>query len=385
MKLEQNDVLPLFSNTTIPDIFFTQYLSEANGDFIKVYLYILFLSKYDKDIKVNDLCKKLGLALPVIQNALKYWEEQGVLTKKNTGFVLNNLQELELHQLYKPKASLSAEQIQKSAESQKRAKTIEYINNKFFSGLMPTSWYPDIELWFQKYEFDDEVMISLFGECFDKSALHRNYIQAVADAWSKNHIKTYNDLDTYSEKQEKTKKVANMVNKKLSLARPLSQYEFAYVEKWVIDFGFTFDMIEIALKKTTSKLNPSFDYIDKLLTDWHDRGFKTPDQVQKFLADMKQKNKEIKQLEKQTGYQKPEKTTSYQQYEQRTYDNLNFLYANKINDNLSQKETEFPNVASSLSHLNKEALLDNSSPLPNSHEEISSNITTRSLPNSNLN
>ena len=83
---------------------------------------------------------------------------------------------------------------------------------------------------------------------------------------------------------------------------------------------------------------------------------------------MKQKNKEIKQLEKQTGYQKPEKTTSYQQYEQRTYDNLNFLYANKINDNLPQKETEFPNVASSLSHLNKEALLDNSSPLPNSHE-----------------
>lgn len=360
MKLEQNDLLPLFSNTTIPDIFFTQYLPEANGDFIKVYLYILFLSKYDKDIKVNDLCKKLGLTLPVIQNALKYWEEQGVLTKKNTGFVFNHLQELELHQLYKPKAALSAEQIQKSAESQKRAKTIEYINNKYFSGLMPTSWYPDIELWFQKYEFDDEVMISLFGECFDKSALHRNYIQAVADAWSKNHIKTYNDLDSYYERQEKTKKVANMVNKKLSLARPLSQYEFAYVEKWVIDFGFTFDIIEIALKKTTSKLNPSFDYIDKLLTDWHDRGFKTPEQVQKFLADMKQKNKEVKQLEKQTGYQKPEKATSYQQYEQRTYDNLNFLYANKITDNL-------PDVASPLSNSNEKVLLDPTSQLPNSN------------------
>lgn len=320
MKLEQNELLPMFSNTTIPDIFFTQYLPEANGDFLKVYLYILFLSKYDKDIKINDLCKKLGLSLKVIQDAMKYWEEQGVITKKNTGFVFNNLQELELHNLYKPKAALSAEQIQKSAESQKRAKTIEYINNKFFSGLMPTTWYPDIELWFKKYNFDDEVMIALFEYCFDKSALHRNYMQAVADAWSKNNIRTFNDLDQYYEKQEKLNKVANNIVKKLGLGRQLSQYEHAYVEKWMIDFGYSFDIIEIALKKTTSKVNPSFDYIDKLLTDWHDRGFKTPDQVQKFLSQMKQKTKDIKQLEKQTGYQK---------YDQRTYDNLNSLYANK--------------------------------------------------------
>ena len=111
MKLEQNELLPMFSNTTIPDIFFTQYLPEANGDFLKVYLYILFLSKYDKDIKINDLCKKLGLSLKVIQDAMKYWEEQGVITKKNTGFVFNNLQELELHNLYKPKAALSAEHL----------------------------------------------------------------------------------------------------------------------------------------------------------------------------------------------------------------------------------------------------------------------------------
>ena len=320
MKLEQNELLPMFSNTTIPDIFFTQYLPEANGDFLKVYLYILFLSKYDKDIKINDLCKKLGLSLKVIQDAMKYWEEQGVITKKNTGFVFNNLQELELHNLYKPKAALSAEQIQKSAESQKRAKTIEYINNKFFSGLMPTTWYPDIELWFKKYNFDDEVMIALFEYCFDKSALHRNYMQAVADAWSKNNIKTFNDLDQYYEKQEKLNKVANNIVKKLGLGRQLSQYEHAYVEKWMVDFGYSFDMIEIALKKTTSKVNPSFDYIDKLLTDWHDRGFKKPDQVQKFLSEMRQKTKDIKQLEKQTGYQK---------YDQRTYDNLNSLYANK--------------------------------------------------------
>lgn len=320
MKLEQNELSALFSSTNLPDIFFTEYLPEASGDYVKIYLYILFLSKYDKDIKVNDLCKKLGLPLKVIQDGMKYWEDQGVLTRKNTGYILNNLQEKELHQLYKPKVALSAEQIQKSAESQKKAKTIEYINNRYFSGLMPTSWYPDIELWFKKYDFDDEVMIALFEYCFDKSALHRNYIQVVADSWFKNKIKTFNDLDLYYEKQEKLNKVANMISKKLGLSRQLTQYEYAYIEKWIIDFNFSFDIIEIALKRTTSKVNPSFDYIDKLITDWHDRGFKTAEQVNKFLTDMKQKNKNIKELEKKTGYQK---------YDQRSYDNLNNLYANK--------------------------------------------------------
>lgn len=48
MKLEDAEISPLFSKTEIPDIFFSEYLSQANGDFVKVYLYLLFLSKYEK-------------------------------------------------------------------------------------------------------------------------------------------------------------------------------------------------------------------------------------------------------------------------------------------------------------------------------------------------
>lgn len=322
MKLEKSDVAPLFSNTDIPDIFFSEYLSQANGDYIKVYLYMLFLSKYDKDVKVNDLSKKLVLPLKTIQDAIKYWEEEGVITKKSTGYIINNLQEIELNKLYKPKTTLSADQIQKSAESQQRAKAIDHINNKYFSGLMPTTWYPDIELWFKKYSFDEEVMIALFGYCFDRSALHKAYIQRVAESWYKNNIKTFNDLDTYYEKQEKVKVLANTISKKLGLNRLLSEYEYAYVEKWNVDYGYNFDIIEIALKKTTSKANPNFDYLNKLLSDWHDRGFKTSCEVQNFLAEMKNKNKNVQKLEKSTGYNK---------YDQRNYDNLNNLYANLNN------------------------------------------------------
>ena len=53
MKLEQNDKSLLFSSTEIPDVFFTEYLPSMNSDFVKVYLYILFLSKFNKDIKIT--------------------------------------------------------------------------------------------------------------------------------------------------------------------------------------------------------------------------------------------------------------------------------------------------------------------------------------------
>lgn len=319
MRLEQNDSPMLFSNTELPDIFFTEYLSQSKGDYIKVYLYIIFLSKYGKDIKINDLSKKLELDFKVIQDAIKYWEDLGVITKKNTGYIINNLQEIELHKLYKPKVALSAEAQKQTAQNQRRAQAIENINNEFFQGIMSPSWYSDIELWFKKYNFDEEVMIALFRYCFNRSALHRNYIQTVADAWHSNKIQNFNDLDNYYAKQEKLNILYKSITKKLGYNRQLTQYEQAYVQKWSIDYGFSFDIIEIALKKTTSKVNPNFDYLDKLLTDWHDRNFNTVAEIENFLSQLKQKKKDVKNLEKKTGYQN---------YEQRKYDNLDSLYAN---------------------------------------------------------
>lgn len=319
MKLEQNDLPMLFSSTDLPDVFFTEYLSQASGDYIKIYLYIVFLSKYGKDVKINDLSKKLNIDFKTIQEGIKYWEDNGVITKKNTGYIINNLQEIELHKLYKPKVALSAESIKQTAQNQYRAKAIENINNLFFQGIMSPSWYSDIDLWFKKYSFDEEVMIALFQYCYNRSALHRNYIQTVAEAWFKSNVKTFSDLDSLFEKQEKLNALYKSISKKLGYTRPLTEYEKGYIEKWTIEYAFDLNIIEIALKKTTAKTNPNFDYLDKLLSDWHDRGFKTVEEIEKFLSEFKQKNKDIKKLEKNTGYNN---------YEQRKYDNLNSLYAN---------------------------------------------------------
>ena len=171
MKLEQNELSMLFSSTSLPDVFITEYLSEASGDFIKVYLYMLFLSKYNKEIKLNDLSKKIALPLTTIQAAIKHWEDSEVITKKGTGYIINNIQEVELNKLYSPKLTVSKESIKNMEKDKSRSSAIEAINTMFFQGIMSPSWYSDIDLWFKKFEFDEEVMIALFRYCFDKSLI----------------------------------------------------------------------------------------------------------------------------------------------------------------------------------------------------------------------
>ena len=50
MKLEQNDKAMLFSVTNIPDIFFTEYLGNISGDYVKIYLYLVFSIGYSSII-----------------------------------------------------------------------------------------------------------------------------------------------------------------------------------------------------------------------------------------------------------------------------------------------------------------------------------------------
>ena len=287
---------------------------------------MVFLSKYKKDIKINDMSKKLSLPLKTINDGLKFLEENKLILKKTTGYIIIDLQEVTLNNLYKPNLTQSKETVEQISKNKSRAKAIEHINNMYFQGIMGPSWYNDIDLWFRKYNFDEQVMIALFDYCYNRSALHKNYVQAVAEAWGANKIQTWNDLDIYDQKQEKLKKIKNTIAKKLGKYNGLTQYEEAYIENWVLDFGYDMNIIEIALKRTTFKQNPTFEYINNIITDWHERSLKTPDEITAFIEQRKKQSKDLKEMKAQV---------SKANYEQRKYNNLDFLYANNTNDDNS--------------------------------------------------
>ena len=149
---------------------------------------------------------------------------------------------------------------------------------------------------FSKYKFDEDVMVSLFQYCYDRNALHKKYLFAVAEGWAKSGIKTLEDLDAHEAAFNNLLQIKKTVSKKLGLKRSLSEYEEAYIDKWVMDYSYPLNVIEIALKKTTSKTNPSFDYLDKIISDWHERKLSNEEEITKFMQEQKQKQKEFKQL-----------------------------------------------------------------------------------------
>ena len=323
MTFEQN-LSMLFSDLNIPEVFISEYMCNANGDYVKIYLYCLFLCKYGSEVSPLDLSKRLCLPLKTVEQGLKYWEENHVLVKQQSTYTLADLKKVEVEKLYKPKLTSSVEDaIEANTKNVMRNHIINTINNTFFQGVMFPAWYTDIDNLFTKYQFDEHVMYSLFKYCFDRQALHKKYLYAVAEGWASNNIKTADDLDKYYTEYEKVSQIKKTIGKKLGLSRKLSQYEDSYVDKWVIEYGYPMEAIELALKKTTSKTNPSFDYIDKIITNWHERNLSTVDDISAFLKEQKQKQKEIKVME--TG--KPS-IPKYSDTQTNQYNDLTKFYAN---------------------------------------------------------
>ena len=320
MKFEQNDKAMIFETTQVPNIFFAEHLSNMPGDYLKIYLYLIFLSKYNGEIGVNDLSKKLALPINVINEGINYLEKEELILRKQQGFIVVDLQQKTLNNLYTLKIQPTSEKIEQNLKNKERIRLVEYLNNKYFQGVMGPTWYSDIDTWLDKYGFDEQVMINLFDYCYNKSALHKNYVQAVAEAWGLNKIKNLDDLENYYMGQEKLMKIKKEIAKKLGRRGGLTQYEEAYIETWVNEYNYDLSVIEIALKRTTLRSNPSFEYINNIIKDWNERNLRTPAQVNEFLEQRKKQYKDTKELQKQV-----KKET----FEQRAYSNLSFLYANK--------------------------------------------------------
>jgi len=324
MQIEQNESLML-GDTAVSDIFINEYLAEASGDNVKVYLYCLFLAKHNKDIGILDLAKKIGLELEVVRQAFNYWEEKGVFLRTEKGVIINDLKEKEINRLYSPKLVESVDElVENNNKNHRRSEAITAINNAFFQGVMSTSWYIDITEMFEKYQFEEEVMLALFKYCYDKHALHKNYLTTVAEDWFLNKVKNVHDLDSYYMKREKTNKIKKQIAKKMGIMRNLTEYEEAYIEKWTNEFGYDFAAIEVALKKTTAKTNPNFDYLNGIFRNWNEKGLKSKADIEEYLK----QNKDKQKLIKDNTVQGAKPSSAYINPEQTEFNDLDRFYSN---------------------------------------------------------
>ncbi|MFZ5989124.1 MAG: DnaD domain-containing protein [Bacillota bacterium] len=313
----------LYSDTLIPDIFITEYMPLMDSDSVKVYMYCQFLSKHNKQATTEEFAKSLGLEVSKVKESLTHLESMGVLSWKENGLILYDLKEKEIKKMYRLKTTSTPEEAVSNCEKNKKRNEIIYtINNTFFQGVMSPSWYTDIDAWFDRYKFDEDVMLALFQYCFDHKGLVKSYIEKVAENWKCRNITNSFDLDNYSIEYKKFKDLRGAIVKKLKLGRNLTEYEEEYVEKWVMDYRYTFEIIELALKKTTSKTNPNFNYINSIISDWYKNGLKTKEDILVYEAARKKKASKSTEA--------PSAIPQQGNFEQRKYDDsyLNSLYEN---------------------------------------------------------
>ena len=201
----------------------------------------------------------------------------------------------------------------------KRIAAAEAINESFFQGIMSLGWYTDIQTLFKNYSFSGEVMIALFQYCQERKALNKKYVYAVAENWYNGGVKTFEQLEEFLEDYEEIQKIKQKIVKSLRLNRSLTKYEEQYVNAWIKDYGYNFEIIEEALKRTVAIASPSISYVNGIITNWHKKGYKTVDDINSDQGKVNN-NSSISDKNNQK--------TKYQNYEQRRYEDLESFYDN---------------------------------------------------------
>jgi len=273
-----NDIL--FSDTLLPDIFISDIMPNLPSDAVKVYLYCVFLSKYRKEARPEDLAAKLGMSVESINTAFTMLEKEGLIVRTPDMISVLDLKEREVSRLYRKKTSSDAfEAVSRTSMIIRRSQCVDSINKMFFQGLMAPSWYTSIDHWFETFRFDEDVMVALFKYCYDRNALNAKYIEKVGATWSSRGITSHWELEKYMELIEKVSELGRQIATRLRLNRKLTSYEERYLETWVNEYGFGMDIIDLALEKTTGKTNPNFRYIHGVLKGWYSDGLRTKEQI----------------------------------------------------------------------------------------------------------
>lgn len=314
----------LFSDTTIPDAFFSNYLLMMPADQVKLYMYIFFLASKNKTTKKADLCAKMDYALNEVDSMLNQLEGMGLIHQENGRLKLVDIKEKELYKLYRPKYTSSAEEsVQNMEKNKMRNQVVKAINNKFFSGLMGSDWFTDIDMWFERFLFEEDVMQSLFQYCYNLKKLHRNYVLKVAQTWNQNGVKTGVQLENYLHERDHLKGVCKQVASKLRRYSPFTENEEEIIFKWVQEYHYDFVIIEMALKKAVNRSNVGLSYFDAILKEWHNKGLRTKDEVAKYETQLKESAPKRKKAQQPANAQRGS-------FDERGYDEeyLESLYDN---------------------------------------------------------
>lgn len=301
--------------TLLPNEFIDNYMAEANGEFVKVYLFLLrHLDDPCSSITVSSIADSLNNTEKDILRAFRYWESTGLLRLEHdaegriTGL---ELQKTALSQstssestveevhtdAYDPVAdSAPAEDhsaqaapvtpvvsasgssaVMQAAQNavpidafraQKELKSLLFIAEQYLGKTLSRSDVDAITYFYDTLHMSADLIEYLIESCVENGHKSMHYIQKVAFSWVENGIKTVSQAKESSALYNRNcYAVLNAFGIK---NRGPASSELVFIKKWAEDYGFSSDIIQEACRRTISATHqPSFEYADSILTKWH--------------------------------------------------------------------------------------------------------------------
>ena len=289
----------------VPTDIVDKHIRLANEHQLKVLLWILRNSPDNPDL--DEMCKALKMNPGDVQDYLQYWVLTGVLKTDNSEPVQTSFPEPEKVKAEKSvvKAPEPAKVSEKTeilipskpssmeiAERIEESPEIGHLFNEAQLKLGKTIGYDGqctLLLLHDHYGLPTDVLFMLIDYCVSIGKTNYSYIQAVGKDWGTREIDTLDKAAEQISVLRKTNTVWREFAKNAGIVTPRPTMKQAeHLRKWTEELKFSTDMILLAYEEMadhTGKMN--FNYIDKILLNWHSKGFKTPEDVENAAEEQK--------------------------------------------------------------------------------------------------
>ncbi|MDD6309043.1 MAG: DnaD domain protein [Clostridia bacterium] len=273
----------------VAGVFIDKYMKEANGTYVKVYLYGLRLC-YAVGAKPGnaEIAEALDILETDVVRAWKYWQSKGIVFIDEEGSIefADLTMEMPSKKKTVTKPQYNAEELAAAvSEDSQMAVLLDYAQNIFGRTLSRN----DISKLYGFYDWlklPVEVIMMLLEHCATLEKCHMSYAEKIAIAWAEQGVDTIEKAESHLKNADKKAKLSRKYKRMLGITgRDLSESEYAHILQWTEEMGFMPELIKMAYEKAVLATgHASFPYINAILKSWHTQNIKTVADVAKDTA-----------------------------------------------------------------------------------------------------
>ena len=276
----------LLSSTCVPNIFIDKYMTSANGEFVKIYLYLLRCMDQNKSAcSISELADVFDHTEKDILRALSYWEKMHLLhleydSARNVSGISLKLPEKASQSFVR--TDYSPDQIEQFQDDE-AVREILFITENYLGRTLNPTDVQTILSWYDGLRFSADLIEYLIETCISNGHTSLRYMEKVALAWAKSGISSVEDA-----KRDHALHNQNTyaVMKAFGISgRNLVPSELQTIQKWTGSYALSMDIISEACRRTIQAIGkPSFEYADTILTNWHNNRVHTLNDIVKLDA-----------------------------------------------------------------------------------------------------